>query len=195
MLDSAFHLLSQSPEAYLIVFALCLGDAILPALPSEASLIVAGLLCVDGTLSLPWVIGAGATGAFLGDTGSYSIGRWGAKPLQQRFLNGKRARKAVEWARAQLSRHGGAAIAAGRFVPGGRTGVTLACGITHYRYARFAAFDAGGVVTWAAYGALLGYAGGRFFREHAWVALLVALGVAVVISSAVEGVRRLRARA
>jgi membrane protein DedA with SNARE-associated domain len=126
MLHSIFHLLSHSPEAYVILFAVCLGDAILPVLPSEASLIVAGLLCVDGSLVLPWVVGVGALGAILGDTVSYSIGRWGAKPLQERFVNGARARKAIRWARAQLDRHGGAAVAAGRFVPGGRTGVTLA---------------------------------------------------------------------
>ena len=33
--DSALDLLSQSPEAYLIVFALALGDGIFPAFPSE----------------------------------------------------------------------------------------------------------------------------------------------------------------
>lgn len=192
MFESAFDLLSQSPEAYVIVFALCLGDAVLPALPSEACLILAGLLCAEGTLSLPWVIGVGAGGAFLGDTVSYSIGRWGAKPLQERFLNGRRARKAVDWARTQLERHGGAAVAAGRFVPGGRTGVTLACGLTRYPYLRFAGFDLAGAATWAAYATLLGYAGGQFFRDHTWVALLVALGFAVLISGAIEGVRRLR---
>lgn len=178
----------------MILFALCLGDAIVPALPSEASLIVAGLLCVDGTLQLPLVIGVGAAGAFLGDTGSYAIGRWGAKPLQERFLNGERVQKAVRWARTQLERHGGAAITAGRFVPGGRTGATLACGLTHYPYGRFALFDLLGVALWASYAALLGYFGGRFFRHHAWVALLVALGVAAAVTLAIEGIRRLRTR-
>ena len=42
--ESAFDLLSQSPEAYLIVFALALGDGVFPAFPSETALIVAGLL-------------------------------------------------------------------------------------------------------------------------------------------------------
>jgi membrane protein DedA with SNARE-associated domain len=192
VLHSVFHLLSRSPEAYAILFALCLGDGILPVLPSEASLIVAGLLCVDGSLTLPWVIGVGAAGAVLGDTGSYALGRWGAKPLQERFVNGKRARKAIRWAETQLEDHGGSAVAAGRFVPGGRTGVTLTCGVTHFPLRRFVPWDILGGSVWAAYAALLGYFGGRFFRHHAWAALLVALGVAALITLAIEGVRRLR---
>ena len=54
--QSAFDLLSQPPEAYLIVFALALGDGVFPAFPSESIVIVAGLLSVVGDLSLGWVI-------------------------------------------------------------------------------------------------------------------------------------------
>ena len=59
MFHSAFDLLSQPPEAYLIVFALALGDAVVPVLPSEAALITAGLLSVVGDLTLGWVIVGG----------------------------------------------------------------------------------------------------------------------------------------
>jgi hypothetical protein len=44
------------------------------------------------------------------------------------------------------------------------------------------------------YASALGYFGGRFFENHAWVALLVAFGIAGALTLMVEGVRRLRRR-
>ena len=194
MIHSAYDLLSQSPEAYLIVFAFAIADAVVPVVPSETAVVTAGLLCVVGELTLVWVILAGAAGAFLGDTISYSLGRFVGGPAQERFLDGRRARRALEWARGQFRLRGGLVIVVGRYVPGGRTAVTFTGGVIHYPYPRFAAFDALAGLAWAAYAAVLGYVGGRFFEHHAWIALLVALGLAGLVTLAVEGVRRLRAR-
>src|SRR5215212_4684328 len=69
MFDSLFHLLSDSPQAYFILFGVALGDAIFPVLPSESAVILAGLLCVVGDLSLPWVIAVAAAGAFVAAVG------------------------------------------------------------------------------------------------------------------------------
>ena len=192
MFESLYDLLSQPPEAYLIVFALALGDGVFPALPSETGLIVAGLLCVVGDLQLGWVIVAGAAGAFAGDGISYALGRFVGRPAQERFLRGARARRALGWADRQLQTRGGLIVIAGRYVPGGRTAVTFSAGLTHYPYLRFAGFGAVAALSWAAYGSLLGYFGGRFFHDHAWVALLVAFGFAGLVTLTLEGVRRVR---
>ena len=104
MFQSAFDLLSQPPEAYLIVFAIALGDGVFPLFPSESVVIVAGLLSVVGDLSLGWVILAGALGAFAGDNISYALGRFVGRPAQERFLNGERSQRALAWARGQLAR-------------------------------------------------------------------------------------------
>jgi len=194
VIHSAFELLSHSPEAYLIVFAFAIADAIIPAVPSETAVITAGLLCVVGELSLGWVIFAGAAGAFIGDNISYALGRFVGRPAQERFLDGNRARKALAWAKGQFQTRGGLVIVVGRYVPGGRTAVTFTGGLIHYAYAKFAAFDALAAGAWATYAALLGYLGGRSFEHHAWIALVVALGLAALVTLAVEGVRRLRAR-
>jgi membrane-associated protein len=194
VIHSAFDLLSQPPEAYLIVFALALGDAVLPILPSEAALITAGLLSVVGDLTLGWVIAAGALGAYCGDGISYSLGRFAGRPFQERFLNGERARRALAWSRGQLEERGGLLLVVARYVPGGRTAATFTCGVTHFPYSRFAAFDALATFSWAVYASALGYFGGRFFEDHAWVALIVAFGIAGVLTLAVEGGRRLRNR-
>lgn len=194
MLDSVFHLLSDPPEAYVIVWALALGDSVLPILPSEAALITAGLLSVVGDLSLGWVIAAGAVGAYCGDAISYGLGRFAGKPFQERFLNGERAQRALKWSRGQLEERGGLLLIVARYVPGGRTAATFTCGVTHYPYARFAAFDAIAAISWAVYASVLGYFGGRFFEHNTWAALLVAFGIAGALTLAVEGVRRLRRR-
>jgi membrane protein DedA with SNARE-associated domain len=192
VLHSAFKLLSQPPEAYAIVWALALGDAVLPVLPSEAALITAGLLCVVGDLQLGWVILAGALGAWMGDTISYCIGRYVGRPFQERFMRGERATRTLRWARGQLDERGGLVLVVARYVPGGRTAATFTCGLTHYPWPSFLAFDALAAASWAVYASLLGYFGGRFFHTHAWLALLIAFGVAAGVALAVEGIRRVR---
>jgi membrane-associated protein len=47
-------------------------------------------------------------------------------------------------------------------------------------------------ILWAVYGALLGYLGGRLFKDQPIYALLLAFGIAALITVGVEGWRRLR---
>jgi membrane protein DedA with SNARE-associated domain len=191
-MDQILDFIGHSPEAYFIVFALALGDGVFPAFPSESGLIVAGLLAALGDLTLGWVIVAGALGAFAGDSISYALGRFVGRPAQERFLRGERSKRALEWAQQQLAERGGLIIIVGRYVPGGRTAVTLTAGLTHYPYGRFAMFDAVAAISWAVYGSVLGYFGGRFFHDHVWAALLLAFGIAFGVSLAVESARRFR---
>jgi membrane-associated protein len=195
MFDSIFHLLSDSPQAYLILLGVCAGDAVLPALPSESALILAGILSVVGDLSLEWVLAVAALGAFIGDNTSYAIGRFIGQPVRRRFFDGERGRSAIEWARGQLGRRGGTLVIVARFVPGGRTATTFTCGLTHFSWPRFAGFAAVAAVLWALYGGLLGYFGGRMFHDKPWLALLVAFAIAGGLTLVIESVRRVRERA
>ena len=193
MWDTLFHALSDAPQAYVILFLLASLDAVFPLVPSETGLILAGVLCVEGPhLSLGWVLTSAAAGAFVGDSSSYVIGRYVGQPLRQRFFDGRRARKVMEWARAQLELRGGMLIVVARFVPGGRTATTLTCGMTRFPFPRFAAFALAAAVMWSVYGGLLGYLGGRLFHDKPWAALLVAFGIAGAIALASETWRRYR---
>ncbi len=194
-MDSMYHLLSDAPQAYFILFALALGDAVFPALPSESAVIVGGLLSVVGDLSLGWVIAASAAGAFVGDSTSYAIGRFLGHPVRRRFFDGRRGRAALEWARGQLDRRGGTLILVARFIPGGRTATTFTAGLTRFPLRLFIPFAVVAAISWATYAAVLGYIGGRTFEDQPWLALLIALAIAVGIASASEGVRKLRERA
>ena len=137
-----------------------------------------------------WVAGQ-MTGAdwFAGDNLAYGLGhRYGAG-VQKRFFDGEKSAKRLDWAKGQLDRRGGELILVARFIPGGRTAVTLTAGLTHFPWPRFAVFDAIAAVIWASYASLLGYFGGKAFEGEAWKGLLLALVVAVAVSLAIEVVR------
>ena len=165
--------------AYAVVFLLAVIDAVFPVVPSETSVITAGVVAASGNLTLVLVVVAAAGGAFVGDNGAYGLGRRFGARAQQRFGTSDKARKRAAWAERQLTERGGQLIGVGRFIPGGRTAVTLAAGTLHYPWRRFIAFDAIAAVVWALYASLLGYFGGHAF-ESPWKGLVLALGVAFV---------------
>ena len=192
-LNSLIDLLTGSNWAYLLLFGICLGDAVFPALPSETAAIVCGIQAARGQLSLSPVLALAAAGAFLGDTTSYCVGRWLGGPAQRRFFAGERARTNLDRARRFLRERGSYILVIARFIPGGRTATTFTAGLVKLPYMRrFAPYIAVAAVLWAAYGVLLGYLGGRTFRDKPIYALLLAFGIATLIAVAVEIYRRLR---
>jgi membrane protein DedA with SNARE-associated domain len=175
--------------AYAIVFVLALLDALVPVVPSETSVITAGVVAASGDLSLPLVIAGAAGGAFAGDNTAYLVGRRYGARAEARFFRGEKARKRIGWAGRQLQERGGELIVVARFIPGGRTAVTLSAGLLRFPWRRFALFDAAAGIIWACYAALLGYLGGRTFEHAAWKGLLLALAIAFAVAGGVEVVR------
>jgi membrane protein DedA with SNARE-associated domain len=176
--------------AYAVLFLLAVIDAVFPLVPSETSVITAGVVAASGNLTLALVIVAAAAGAFVGDNGAYMLGRRFGVRARQRFATSDRARKRAEWAERQLTERGGQLIGVGRFIPGGRTAVTLAAGTLHYPWRRFIGFDAAAALAWALYASLLGYFGGHAFENSALKGLLLALGIAFVGVAVTELVLR-----
>jgi membrane-associated protein len=192
-LNGLIDLLTGSMWTYPLLFAICVGDAVFPAFPSETALIVCGIQAARGNLELEWVIVCGAAGAFVGDNISYCLGRWLGTPVVERFFSGETAQKRLEWARNFLKERGSYVLIVARFIPGGRTATTFTAGLVHMRWAtRFAPSIFLAAIIWAVYGALLGYLGGRVFEDRPIYALLVALGIAALITVSVEAWRRVR---
>ena len=75
---------------------------------------------------------------------------------------------------------------------GGRTAVTLCCGIIGYQRRRFVVATAVAGVIWAVYAFFIGRLGGRVFEDKPWAGLLLAFGVTIVISGLIEVIRRIR---
>ena len=180
--------ISGSWWAYPLIFIISLGDAVLPILPSETAVVTGGVLSASG-LSLPLVMISGATGAFLGDSLSYCVGHFAGPWARRVLFKGKRGAKSLAWASEQLAARGGEVIVVARFIPGGRTAVTLVAGMSGYPYRRFAPAAAIGAVIWAVYNALLGRIGGAAFEDNTSLALLVAFGSAVTGMLLIELVR------
>jgi membrane-associated protein len=180
---------NASGWAYLIVSLLAYLDALVPVVPSETSVITAGVVASAGELNLMLIVVGAAAGAFLGDNTAYFIGsRFGTR-INERFFSGEKARKRIEWAQQQVTERGGELIAVARFIPGGRTVVTLSAGTLGYPWRRFVLFDAAAGLGWALYASLLGYFGGHAFEAAPWKGLLLALGIAFAVAGAVEVVR------
>lgn len=194
-LNSLVDLLTGSVWTYPLLFAICAGDAVLPALPSETAMIVCGIQAARGQLSLGWVLAIGGAGAFVGDNSSYALGRWVGEPIVDRFFSGERAKERLDWARRFLRERGSYVLVVARFIPGGRTATTFTSGLVRLRWlTQFAPYIFVAAVLWASYAALLGYLGGRTFRDQPLLALLVAFGIAAAVGVGAEVFRRVRKR-
>jgi membrane-associated protein len=184
---------SGSPWTYAFLFVIAALDVIIPLVPSETSVILAGVLASTNDLNLVLVILFAAGGAILGDNISYWIGRKVGHRIVERWFKGER-RKQVDWAKRQVEERGGYLIIIGRFIPGGRTAVTLSCGLLEMPWRRFITFDVAAGLVWATYAALLGYIGGRTFEENPLKGFLLAFAVALGIAGVIEAYRWYRRR-
>jgi membrane-associated protein len=193
VLQGLIDLLTGSLWTYPLLLGICAGDALIPAFPSETALIVCGIQAARGQLSLEWVIVCAAAGAFSGDNSSYAVGRWLGTPAVKRFFSGEVAQRRLDWARNFLKERGSYVLVVARFIPGGRTATTFTAGLVQLRWlTRFAPYILVAAILWSVYGALLGYLGGRMFKDQPIYALLVAFGIAAVITVGVEAWRRYR---
>jgi membrane-associated protein len=193
LFDAFTQLVAESSGwAYAIVFVFAYLDALVPIVPSETAVITAGVVAAAGDLTLMLIVVAAAAGAFLGDNSAYLLGRLFGTRATERFFRGEKAGRRIAWADEQLHERGGELIAVGRFIPGGRTAITLTAGTLGYPWRRFAAFDAIAALGWALYCSLLGYYGGQAF-EGGW-GLVLALVTAFAVVAGIELVRWLLRR-
>jgi membrane-associated protein len=177
--------------SYLIAFGLPCLDAVLPLLPSETVIIAFGVATAgsnDPRIYL--IVLCAALGAFAGDNLSYLIG-WRFGPwATRRFFSGEKGAARRDWAERSLRRFGIGLIIVCRFIPGGRTAVTLCCGLIRYSWRRFAVATAVAAVVWASYAFLAGRIGGKAFEDNPLVGFAVAFGGVLVVSGLVEATRR-----
>jgi membrane-associated protein len=187
------HLALDSPVSYAIALLLPAFDAIIPILPSETAIITLGVATAGSTdPRIGILVLLAALGAFLGDNLTYVIGERLGPAIDRRLFAGEKGARRRAWAEDSLERYGARIIIACRFVPGGRTAVTLTCGLIGYKRRTFVVATAIAGVIWASYAFLIGRLGGRAFQDRPWAGLLLAFGVALAITGLTEVVRRLR---
>jgi membrane-associated protein len=186
--------ISTSPYFYAVIFGVALLDSVFPVVPSETAVILGGIAAGQGKLSLPLVILTGACGAFCGDNIAYQIGARFGGWIERRSNRTEKGRKRLLWAKTQLEKRGGSLLVTARFIPGGRTIVTLASGITSQPLRRFRLFVALASMIWATYASVLGYYFGDRFKDDHNKALLLAFAAAISVTVLLEVVRWVRHR-
>jgi membrane-associated protein len=182
-----------SPLSYLLAFLVPALDAVLPILPSETVVIALGVATagsVDPRIGL--LVALAALGAFTGDNVCYFIGRRFGPFAERWVFAGERGARRRAWATGALERFGARLIIVCRFIPGGRTAVTLTCGVVGYPRRNFIIATACAGSIWAVYAFLLGRVGGKAFESRPWLGLLLAFAATLVLTGIIEGLRRLR---
>ena len=184
----------DSPISYLIAIVIPALDAVFPVLPSETAVIALGVATAgsaDPRIAL--LVACAAAGAFLGDNLCYLLGRRFGPAVERRFFASEKGARRRDWAERSLQRFGTQLIIVCRFIPGGRTAVTLSCGLVGYSRRRFVAATAVAAVIWACYAFFIGRLGGKAFEDRPWIGLAVAFAITIAVSGVIEAIRRIRA--
>ncbi len=159
---------SYGTWVYALLFAIVFietGLVVMPFLPGDSLLFVAGALAAAGLMSLPLLLVLLIAAAILGNQCNYAIGRhFGPRVFQwenSRFFN----KKAFEQAHAFYEKYGGATIVAARFMPFLRTFAPFVAGVAQMNRGKFTFYDVTGGVLWAGGVTTAGY----LFGNIPWV--------------------------
>ena len=153
---------------YALLFAIVFvetGVVVMPFLPGDSLLFVAGALCGLALMSLPATLLLLLAAAIFGDQVNCAIGRRvGARVFrweQSRWFN----RRAFDQAHAFYETYGGITLVLARFMPFLRTFVPFVAGVAQMSRARFTLYNAAGGFLW-----VFGLVGaGYLFGNQPWV--------------------------
>lgn len=177
--------------SYLVAVLVPALDALLPWLPSESVIIALGAVTAGSTdPRIGVLVVLAAFGAFLGDNAAYLVGKRFGPAVERRLLRGEKGAQRRAWAERSLGRYGMRLIILCRFIPGGRTVITLTCGVIGYPRRRYLTATACAGILWASYAFFLGRLGGRLFEDQLWIGLLLGLGLGLGVSVLIEVGRR-----
>jgi membrane protein DedA with SNARE-associated domain/membrane-associated phospholipid phosphatase len=161
--------------------------------PGEVAVILGGVVAYQGRAPLWAIIVAGVSGAIVGDSVGYLIGRrWGSRllkgsighlPIIRRHID-----EHLESARAYVRRRKGGAVFFGRFTAALRVLVPGLAGMSDVHYPTFAAYNVASGVLWGSLFAALGYVAGASYQRVEKIAgriglLLLALIVMGLVAS------------
>ena len=153
---------------YALLFAIVFvetGVVVMPFLPGDSLLFVAGALAGAGVMNYPLACAVLLAAAILGDQSNYSVGHYlGPKVFawpDSRWFN----RRAFDRAHAFYERWGGITVVLARFMPFIRTFVPFVAGVAAMRRAHFTFYNVLGALIW-----VLGVVtAGRLFGNLPWV--------------------------
>ncbi|QDL38227.1 DedA family protein [Rhodoferax sediminis] len=141
---------------FLIIFVET-GLVVMPFLPGDSLLFVAGAMCGVGLMNYPLTVALLLAAAVLGNQSNYTIGHYfGPRVFQwedSKFFN----KRAFDQAHSFYERYGGITIVAARFMPFVRTFAPFVAGVAQMTRRKFTLFDVTGGALWVGGLVTVGY--------------------------------------
>ena len=143
-------------------------ETIVPPIPSEAVLGLAGVLINDGRMSIVPVILFATLGSILGAIFFYYVGRALGPRRSHAFLDRLPLVETedVDKTFAWFERHGRSAVFLGRMVPIVRSFVSVPAGVVRMPFGQFLLYTAGGSLIWNSVLIGLGVAAGDWVQAN-----------------------------
>ncbi len=148
-------------------------------LEGELGLIMAGIMCHTGHMTISIAIIVAGLGGFVGDQVYFYIGRYNKQFIYKKL---KTQRRKFALAHLLLQRYGWPIIFAQRYLYGMRTVIPMSIGVTRYSAKTFAFINLISALVWAAITILLAYFFGEqllqivhYAKEHYYIAIPFAL--------------------
>lgn len=169
-LDFEWIVKNYNDTIYIVLFLVIFietGLVIMPFLPGDSLLFMAGLFAAKGQLSLATILFLLFLAAVLGDNVNYWIGRKLGLGVFEWKIRGRQLVKPsyLEKTEQFFEKRGVAAIIMARFVPIVRTFTPFAAGVGKMKYRKFLLFDVIGGALWITSMTMAGF----FLGEIDWV--------------------------
>jgi membrane-associated protein len=178
LIDFILHLEEKLPLliqeygnwTYAILFAIIFietGLIVMPFLPGDSLLFLAGALAASGLLNIYYLIGLLFVAAFLGDTVNYWVGRYIGAGATKIKLFGRNLVKQEHLDKTHqfYEKYGPKAIIIARFVPIVRTFAPFVAGVGSMTYPKFITYNLIGGALWIGGITLIGFT----FGQTSWV--------------------------
>ncbi|MCK9581187.1 MAG: DedA family protein [Methanoregula sp.] len=192
IIDFVLHFDHYLPEiiatygfwTYLILFAIIFcetGLVVLPYLPGDSLLLVAGALAGAGYLNVEVLLITLMAAAILGDTLNYWIGHTiGMKIFEKNYSLVRREH--LEKTEEYFSRYGGLTIVIARFVPFIRTFAPFLAGVGKMKYRWFLTYNITGGVLWILAFTLAGFffGGIPIVKENFGLIIYAIIGISLL---------------
>jgi membrane protein DedA with SNARE-associated domain len=128
-------------------------ETVIPPIPSELLLPLAGKLVADGKFNFVTMLIAATIGSVAGATLLYGIARWAGEHAVQRWVErwGKWllvTRNDLDRSREWFRKHGNLTVLIARLIPGLRSLVSIPAGLSSMPFGQFLAFTALGSFAW-----------------------------------------------
>jgi membrane protein DedA with SNARE-associated domain len=176
-------------HGHLILAASVLVGSALPFVPTGEMVSGAAAFASHSELNVALIFVITWVCSVLGDTLMLLEARLGRRRLQA-WIGRRKFGDRVATAQQGLTRNAVNAIITGRLIPGGRTPVIVALGLSRFPVRRFMLIDTLACALWAGIYSTIGSIGGRIATHPVW-AMVVAIAFAVSMGVLVQQVLKL----